>query len=604
MGGAVIGVGAGVASRELDALIEATQQRLEVQALSLSNAVARFEYLPYTVALNPDLAELAAHPDDKTQIESVNRYLEQVNREAGSTALYLMDPQGRTLATSNWQSDESYAGLNFGFRPYFLDAVAGGMGRFYGVGVSTGRPGYFMASPVRKGMKVVAVVAVKVSLDALENAWAHAVDRVAVFDARGVVILSGEPEWRLHALAPLSPDQVKEIRLVRQYGRDEITPLDWRTERTLSPAVRVLRTGLRGSDRQVLAIDRPMPTQNWTVTLLADHSGVTQAALQARAATALLCAVLALTAWVWRLRRRRGAEQAAARRALEDAHADLERMVNERTTDLVQANRALQSEVTERGRAERELRAAQQELVQAAKLAVVGQMAAGVTHELNQPLSALDALAAATRAYLDQSRIDAASDNLTRMRELVARMGRITGQLRSFSRRSEGVVEGVVLSDAVGNACFLLDQLIRYNEVSLDRSAVPAALHVAFDATRLEQVLVNLLRNAIDATRGRTDRTIALSVTVLGERVQLDVRDNGSGISPEAWPHLFDPFFTTKPPGEGLGLGLAISQSIARDCGATLEALPVPAGTGAWMRLEMSLWSDAHGGVAGPSIHP
>ncbi len=246
----------------------------------------------------------------------------------------------------------------------------------------------------------------------------------------------------------------------------------------------------------------------------------------------------------------------------------------------------------ERSRAERELRAAQQELVQAAKLAVVGQMAAGVTHELNQPLSALDALAAATSAYLDQARISDAGDNLVRMRDLVARMGRITGQLRSFSRRSEGVVEKVVLSDALNNACFLVDQLLRQHGVSLDRSAVHSQLAVAFDPTRLEQVLVNLLRNAIDATRGRGDPAIVVSAVQDGERVRLSVRDNGSGISAQAWPHLFDPFFTTKPSGEGLGLGLAISQSIARDCGASLEAVHLPQSEGAWLQLDMALWRD------------
>lgn len=588
----VTAVGEWVGSRELAVLSDATRQRLEVQALSLGNAVARFEYLPYTVALNPDLSHLIAHPGDVVLTETVNRYLAQVNREAGSTALYLMNHEGQTLASSNWQTTESYVGLNFGFRPYVVEAARGGFGRFYGVGVTTGRPGYFMATPVRQGERVIGVVAVKVSLDSLEASWDHAVDRVAVFDREGVVFLSGEPAWRLRARAPLSQSQLNALRLTRQYGRDDIETLEWQTLRTLSPGVRLLRTGTRPPDvdRVALAIERQMPAQGWTVTLLADPSGVTRATNQARVATALLCTVLALAIWVWRLRRRRSAEQQSARQALEDAHASLERMVTERTTDLVQANRALQMEVSERGRAERELRAAQQELVQAAKLAVVGQMAAGVTHELNQPLAALDALAATTSAYLARSSIDEASANLSRMRDLVARMGRITAQLRSFSRRSEGLVESVVLSNALSNACFLVDSPLRQHGVSLDRSAVPPTLRVAFDPTRLEQVLVNLLRNAIDATRGHADPAIVVSAVQEGGRVRLTVRDNGSGISPEAWQHLFDPFFTTKPSGEGLGLGLAISQSISRDCGAMLQAQPVR--EGALMQLDMAVWRE------------
>ena len=337
-----------------------------------------------------------------------------------------------------------------------------------------------------------------------------------------------------------------------------------------------------------------MPAQDWTVTLLADHTGVGQSATQARVATALLCAVLALAAWVWRLRRRRSAEQQAARVALEEARASLERMVDERTADLLQANQALQSEVGERSRAERELRAAQQELVQAAKLAVVGQMAAGVTHELNQPLSALDALAAATSAYLDQPRIADAGDNLARMRDLVARMGRITGQLRSFSRRSEGVVEKVVLSDALSNACFLVDQLLRQHGVSLDRSAVPSALAVAFDPTRLEQVLVNLLRNAIDATRGRGDPADRRQRGADdGKRVRRErARQRQRHLRRRPGRICSTPSSPPSPAAKGLGLGLAISQSIARDCGASLEAVCLPPSEGAWLQLDLAVWRD------------
>ena len=460
------------------------------------------------------------------------------------------------------------------------------------MGVTTGLAGYFMASPVYHDNQVIAVVAVKISLDALEASWSHAIDRVAVFDSSGVAFLSGESAWRLHSREPLSEAQLAQVRKVRQYGNAKLELLDWKTLRTLGPNVRLLSVGTDQGERTVLAVDRHMPSQDWTVSLLADYSGVEASVSQARIAAGLLCAVLILASWIWRLRRRRIAEQLAARKALEEARAGLERMVLDRTSDLLQANTTLKSEVAERGRAERELRAAQQELVQAAKLAVVGQMAAGVTHELNQPLAALDALAAATTAYLSHARVDDAVSNLARMRDLVARMGRITGQLRSFSRRSEGLVERVVLGDALSNACFLVDQLLRRDGVSLDRSGVPANLQVAFDATRLEQVLVNLLRNAIDATRGRADPIIVVTAVVKGSRAILSVRDNGSGISPEAWPQLFDPFFTTKPAGEGLGLGLAISQSIARDCGATLQAIPVPAGQGALMQLDMAVWSE------------
>jgi two-component system C4-dicarboxylate transport sensor histidine kinase DctB len=267
-----------------------------------------------------------------------------------------------------------------------------------------------------------------------------------------------------------------------------------------------------------------------------------------RHAAACLC----LLGIILNERRRHLRDRLAAREALQQAHDELERKVEERTADLSAANRQLQDEVGERIRAERTLRAAQDELVQAGKLAVIGQLSTGIAHELNQPLAALRTLSANAERFLERGDVDTTRTNLGRIADLVDRMGRITGQLRNFARKSSGQSAPVALASrrqCPGPArCPPAPGQCRGGACPVDE---PVAL---CDANRLEQVLINLIGNASTpwpASPGRID----LAWECADGRVRLRVRDHGPGLSAEAQAHLFEPFFTTKPAGDGLGLG-------------------------------------------------
>lgn len=287
-------------------------------------------------------------------------------------------------------------------------------------------------------------------------------------------------------------------------------------------------------------------------------------------------------------RRRHLRHRLAARETLQKAYDELEHKVEARTADLSAANHKLQDEISERIRAERTLRAAQEELIQAGKLAVIGQLSTGIAHELNQPLAALRTLSANAGRFLERGDADTARANLARIAELADRMGRITGQLRSFARKSSGLSEPVRLGQALDNVLALLEARLRRSATVVERNGPREEAVVSCDPNRLEQVLVNLVGNALDAMAGQSQPRIEIDWACADGVVRLHIRDHGPGLSDEARSHLFEPFFTTKQAGDGLGLGLAISAGIVRDSGGSLQGANHPDG-GAVFTLELPL---------------
>jgi two-component system C4-dicarboxylate transport sensor histidine kinase DctB len=223
---------------------------------------------------------------------------------------------------------------------------------------------------------------------------------------------------------------------------------------------------------------------------------------------------------------------------------------------------------------------------------MLGQMAAGVTHELNQPLAAIRAFADNAVTFLERGQPVQASANLAHISAASARMGIIIGQLKAFARKSHGNVAVVELTSSVHASALLLQAECDRLGVVL-QIEIAESLQITGDAVRTEQVLINLLRNALDAVEDAeefTPRRVALSVVRDGEFALICVRDSGPGIPDEVAAQLFAPFFTTKPSGKGLGLGLAISSSIVQAMRGQLSAHNLPEG-GAEFQLRLPLYS-------------
>jgi two-component system C4-dicarboxylate transport sensor histidine kinase DctB len=563
------------------------RHRLDLYATNLEREIDKYAYFPAILGLDRDvLAMLSAPSPAPAEVMQLNQYLEQLNARAGSLSIYILDSKGKVVAASNWRQAGSFLGEDLFFRPYFRQAMETGSGRFFGIGTTLGEPGYYLSSALTGDKGALGVAVVKVGLKQLERSWATVEAPALVSDENGVVILSSVPQWKFTTLKPLDQAARSAFDRTQQYNRQALTPLGVVELAELGHGARLVRLPrtepVKGSAFPVagtfLAQSQILPGTPWSITVFSPQAGIRGIALNRAALAGAGAGFLFILALMLNERRRHLKDRLAVQEALQKAHDELERKVAERTADLSATNIRLQKEVAERIQAERTLRAAQDELVQAGKLAVIGQLSAGIAHELNQPLAALRTLSGNARKFLARGNQETASSNLERIDQLVDRMGQLTAQLKSFARKSSGKPHAVPVRRAVENALFLLEQRLRQTG-AVARIDLPAEeLETWCDANRLEQVLVNLAGNALDAMEGQAHPILQVAARRQGDRILIQVRDSGPGLSDEARTRLFEPFFTTKEAGSGLGLGLPISAGIVADFGGTLSASNRPEG--------------------------
>lgn len=520
-------------------------RQLQLMAPELQSVLERFETLPFVLAQQPDLTNALARPKDPEAIARLNQTLQTIQQQAKVGALYLMDRNGLTLGASNWDQPLGFAGKNFSYRPYFQAALQGKAGRFYGIGTSTSEAGYFIAQPVLRHGEIAGVIAVKISLAELERNWNSSEDPILLADRHGVIFLSNRPNWRYHSLTPLAPGALAELASTQQYIGREVVPL------ARNPGPRVTQeVGRLG----------------WQLMIFPSQLRVVRSGINWALATALLLACGGVSYWAMHQRRRRREERLAFDR-------ELESRIAQRTQQLSETNSIL--------------RTTQNELVQAGKLAMLGQMAAGVTHELNQPLAAIRAFADNARTFLERGQPEQAASNLGHIGDASARMGAIISQLKGFARKNE-TIGPVDFGRAARSSTFLLESESKRRNVVLEIDTGAEQLTVAGDTVRIEQVLINLLRNALDAVEGTPQPRVSIVLTREGTEGVARISDSGPGIAQEAAAHLFEPFFTTKPAGQGLGLGLAISSSIVQAMNGRLLARNLDGG-GAQFELRLPL---------------
>ena len=534
---------AGAIYHVVDAIGTHSTQRLAEERLSLlsdtlRSTIDRFVAVPDLVGESRAVARLLLAPEAPQVRQAANEALERASADVGLSALYVLDAKGVALGASNWREPTSFVGHDYAFRPYFIAAMAEGRGRYYGVGVTTGKPGYFLSSRVRLQEGITGIVVGKVDFSPLQASWAAGGEHVLVTDADGVIFLSTAPHLLYRPLHPLDAAQSEAIRQEQRYASFNlgapVAPHEW-------------PDGVRAT--------RAITDTPWQMSVVTPWTGKGWAPAGAAALAVLASLVLILALATFRQRRARLAAERAA-------FIELESRVDERTRDLAQAMTQLELEITERQRIDGELHRARDELVQAAKLSAMGQAFSGLAHELNQPLAALRTYLASTRALLSRGDKASVDGNFQVMEGEIKRLGTLTSDLRSLSRRSDGRFEVVDLSEIARHVASLLRFRSADQGASLTLDC-PAPVLVNGNPNRLEQVILNLTLNALDAVSTLEAPVITLQTRIEEMKGVLTVSDFGPGISEGMRGRLFEPFFSTKE--DGVGLGLAISYAIVRD---------------------------------------
>ncbi|MFS8036149.1 sensor histidine kinase [Xanthobacter sp. AM11] len=538
-------------------------------AAALRVAVLRSEIekqrsLPFALAQDPDVRR-ALQTRDPRLYAALSARFEALASGVRAGVIYLIDADGHTVVASNFRTPESFLGSDYGFRPYFRLALADGQAEHFAFGTVSHKPGLYLAQRVEHDGAPLGVLVLKAEFAAIEEAWRQLPEPTFVTDARHIVLIASEPAFRFRTTAPLDEVERAAIRESLQFGD---APLDLIDLAPVPGDPRVKQVRLPGEARRETFLEaaQSVPTTDWTLFVLAPTAATTGLAATAARASAALLGVVALgSAGLWRSRRRRRA-RAEARQAA--ARRDLEARVAERTAELSAANARLVTEMEERRLARLALDAMQDELVQASKLALLGQIAAGVAHEVNQPVAAIRTFAENSRTFLDRGDTRSAAQNLDTIAALTERIGTITGELRAFARKSEGRAEPVAVGTALDGALLLLRFRLIKSDIALHLALDAPQARVAVDRVRLEQVFVNLIQNAAEALSGRADGEIRITGVSDAARVVITVADNGPGLPAHVLGALFLPFTTTKP--QGLGLGLVISHDIIAECGGSL----------------------------------
>ncbi|WP_296041073.1 sensor histidine kinase [uncultured Agrobacterium sp.] len=540
-----------------------TTLRLAVSALG--GHLNRYEPLPALMADHDDIEELVAHPEDQRLRERANIYLKSINDLLKSSDIYIMTLDGETIAASNYDGPASFIGQNFSYRPYFQDAAKGLQSRFFALGTTSHKRGYYFASPILFNDVIKGVIVFKVDIEGIEASFGTGENRIVVTDPEGIIFMTGVPQWLYSAILPLTPDRIARTEASRRYADARLSQLPV-TEGTFgSHRLMAVREGQQ--DREYLVLSQPMPEAGWTVNVLMD-TGSVRTQVQTMLLAALLCLGLAGALLAAMLQRRRRLQDRLVHQA--EAQAELERRVEERTADLARMNCDIKREIAERRQTEKQLRKTQKDLIQAGKLAALGQMSAALSHEFNQPLAAAKTYAESASLLIERGRVEEASSNLSRISALIDRMASISKHLRNFARKPNEHVGPVPLDTVVADTLEIVSARLKAADAELHVTLGSETFFVKAGPVRLQQVLVNIISNAADAVEGLDDRRIDLTAQKNESKVIVSVRDRGPGVPPAIMERIFDPFFSTKGVGKGLGLGLSISYNIVKDFGGRL----------------------------------
>jgi two-component system C4-dicarboxylate transport sensor histidine kinase DctB len=558
----------------LRALQAINEQRVQLFANALRSEINRQDHLPIFLSLDADVQNALQHPTDLAKWQALNGKLSRLSLEADTSALYVLDAEGTVRASSDFEKARSLLGRSLGNEPYFKNVLAHNRSTYLGAEPGSQDVQYYVAEAVRTD-RLIGVAMVRIEFDQLESNWGQAGERVFVTDKNGVVFLSSDPIYKSRILRPSG--QVDAAPTLQEAGSGEPIGFEVIDRR---PAGSIIKMDQEADGGRFLYQSQALPEYGWTIHRLSGLETIDADQRDGGIIGGALSAMLIVMLLYWLQRHRAYVYERESGNRLK---VEVER----RTSELRETNASLEAEIEERSRTENKLRMTQNELVQAGKLAALGQMSAAIAHEINQPLAAIRTFIASTRIFAERGDITQVSGNLEIINNLANRMASVTSHLKIFARKSEpGRPDPVLVGQAIDGALFLVDSQIKASGARIEKTVEAPDLQVTGYLVQLEQVMVNLISNALDAVADVKNPWIGIRAWTSAGRAYIRVSDNGPGIPADLINRIFDPFVTTKPVGRGLGLGLSISYGIVQDFNGHIRAANRPEG-GAELTIDL-----------------
>jgi two-component system C4-dicarboxylate transport sensor histidine kinase DctB len=525
------------------------------QAKALESELQKFSLLPLAFSENPHVHAALLTPT-LGRIKRLNEKLSFLSTRTGTPYIYVVDHLGNTIAASNYDKEDSFVGRRYEFRPYFKLAMERGSSEYFAKGERTGKAGLFLARRIDENKRHLGVIVVKVEFEEITSLWEDPTSTTLVTDSDHIVLFSSDQSLNYSTLQPLPDARRSEIRKTKQF---DLEPLDIASLKIDSNLM-----GLDSQKRRILAAKQEIADLKWLVYRTVQISPELKAAdiqvkLRVLSAGVLIIGLGLFIAW---------------RVSRENQRTQLTKLlkteVARKTKELSNTNNQLELEIKEREQINNRFRNAREELAQANRLGSIGAITASVAHELNQPVAAIQAFAENATKFLTKREPARAKENLVSIVELTSKIGTITNELRRYSRRGSQSIDRISIADVIDGVELLIGDRIRVADVNFKVIATGSPLpHVKAGPVRLEQVLVNLLQNAIEALEGTPSARIEMQIIDEKTHVYITISDNGPGISDNIKSKVFTPFFTQKP--HGLGIGLGIVKDIMNDFGGTIE---------------------------------
>jgi two-component system, NtrC family, C4-dicarboxylate transport sensor histidine kinase DctB len=541
-----------------------TEANLKVALLRA--VLERPRALPLLLARDRDVEDTLSSGDQAAR-DALSRKLEELIEPTKAAVIYVVGADGIAISASNWREEKSFVGNDYKFRSYFSQGMQDGGAEHFALGSVSNRPGLYISHRVGSADKPLGVVVAKMEFDQLEEDWRDTQRPSFVTDDNNVVLITSVPSWRFMTTQALAPSSVAAIRESLQFGDVPLVPLPLRQLEILASDASIVRVLLPGGGAvRYLQIMVPVVSTDWHFQYLLPIDGsVASDMREFRVLGTLALLVVFAVAAIW-IRRRQMAQMEMIRQ--QSAREELERRVVERTRDLSLTRDSLQAEISNHRMTESKLQVVQQDLVQANRLAILGQVAAGVAHEINQPVATIRAYADNSKIFLERRQVEPLKENLDLIAGLTDRIGAITDDLKALARRGRTAAEPVPLREVLEGAVMLLKSRFTGSLDMLAIDHISDDIKVMGSQLRLEQVFINLLQNALEAVEGRDLGQVRVSVVESAKDILVTVADNGPGIAADILAELFQPFNSSKE--KGLGLGLVICKDIVADYGGEL----------------------------------